>query len=143
MRNTGKPGRYILRRSFAPGCLPPHYYSYRPIFPIWGSSCRRCAIAVVGDKEEFKEVREWITGKIELSDRRLQLLRSGGKTTPLLGKLGVRCHNVGEGHLEQKIAEGCNDLASLCSASGAGTGCGSCRSEVKRILEAATPGAGK
>ncbi|HXB06274.1 MAG TPA: (2Fe-2S)-binding protein [Puia sp.] len=91
---------------------------------------------LVGDKEEFREFREWITGKIELSDRRLQLLRNGNKATPVQGRLVCSCNNVGQGNLEQKIAEGCLDLGSLCAGTGAGTGCGSCRPEIKRILEA-------
>jgi ferredoxin-nitrate reductase len=92
---------------------------------------------LVGDKDEFREFREWITGKIELSDRRLQLLRSGGKATPVKGRLVCSCNNVGAGNLEEKIREGSNELGDLCAVTGAGTGCGSCRPEVKRILEAA------
>jgi ferredoxin-nitrate reductase len=91
---------------------------------------------LIGDKVEFNEFREWISGRTELSERRLQLLRSGGKATPMLGKLVCSCNNVGRGNLEQKIAEGCTDLSGLCTATGAGTGCGSCRPEVKRILQA-------
>jgi len=90
---------------------------------------------LVGDKEEFREFREWITGKIELSDRRLQLLRSGGKAMPVKGRLVCSCNNVGVGNLEDQIQGGTRELGALCAASGAGTGCGSCRPEVKRILE--------
>jgi ferredoxin-nitrate reductase len=98
---------------------------------------------LVGDKEEFKEFRDWITGRIELSDRRLQLLRSGNKATPVIGKLVCSCNNVGAGNLAEKIAAGCEDLGALCAATGAGTGCGSCLPEVKRILEAAAAVNGK
>jgi ferredoxin-nitrate reductase len=100
---------------------------------------------LVGDKEEFREFREWITNRTELSEKRLQLLRSGAKSEPVLGKLVCTCNNVGSGNLQQKIAGGCADLAALCSTTGAGTGCGSCRPEVKRILEEAleTAAAGK
>jgi ferredoxin-nitrate reductase len=100
---------------------------------------------LVGDKEEFREFREWITNRTELSEKRLQLLRSGAKSEPVLGKLVCTCNNVGSGNLQQKIAGGCADLAALCSTTGAGTGCGSCRPEVKGILEEAleTAAAGK
>ena len=91
---------------------------------------------LVGDKEEFREFREWITGKIELSDRRLQLLRSGARAMPVKGRLVCSCNNVGVGNLEDQIKGGSRELGALCAASGAGTGCGSCRPEVKRILEA-------
>jgi ferredoxin-nitrate reductase len=90
---------------------------------------------LIGDKDEFREFREWITGGIELNERRLQLLRSGTRVQPVLGRLVCSCNNVGTDNLRQKIAEGCSDLAALCSVTGAGTGCGSCRPEVKRILE--------
>jgi len=90
---------------------------------------------LVGDKDEFLEFRELISGRIELNERRLQLLRSGKKAEPVLGRLVCSCNNVGSGNLENKIASGCTDLAQLCAATGAGTGCGSCRPEVKKILE--------
>lgn len=92
---------------------------------------------LVGDKEEFRQFREWITGRIELSERRLQLLRSGAGAEPVLGKLVCTCNNVGRGNLQQKIAAGCTDPQALCAATGAGMGCGSCRPEVNRILEEA------
>jgi ferredoxin-nitrate reductase len=90
---------------------------------------------LVGDKDEFLEFRELISGRIELNERRLQLLRSGKKAEPVLGRLVCSCNNVGSVNLENRIANGCTELAQLCAATGAGTGCGSCRPEVKKILE--------
>ena len=90
---------------------------------------------LIGDKAEFQEFRNLIENKIELSDKRLQLLRSGNKADPVMGKLVCSCNNVGQGNIERKISSGCADLKELCSSTGAGTGCGSCRPEVKRILE--------
>jgi ferredoxin-nitrate reductase len=90
---------------------------------------------LIGDKSEFQEFRELIANKIELNEKRLQLLRSGKKAEPVLGKLVCSCNNVGSENLKRKISEGCTDLKQLCSLTGAGTGCGSCRPEVQRILE--------
>ncbi|MGB4398849.1 MAG: (2Fe-2S)-binding protein, partial [Daejeonella sp.] len=45
------------------------------------------------------------------------------------------CNNVGSGNITAKIGSGCHDLQSLCALTGAGTGCGSCRPEVKKILD--------
>lgn len=90
---------------------------------------------LIGDKSEFQEFRELIESKLELSDRRLNLLRSGKKAEPVLGKLVCSCNNVGADNIKSKIGEGCSNLKDLCSATGAGTGCGSCKPEVKRILE--------
>lgn len=89
---------------------------------------------LIGDKSEFLEFRELIAGKIELSEKRLQLLRSGRKADPVLGKLVCSCNNVGSINLENSIREGCTDMRKLCESTGAATGCGSCRPEVQRIL---------
>jgi ferredoxin-nitrate reductase len=92
---------------------------------------------LIGDKSEFLEFKELISNKIELSEKRLALLRSGNKAAPVIGKLVCSCGNVGEGNIMEKIKEGYCELKSLCEASGAGMGCGSCRSEVNAILERA------
>jgi ferredoxin-nitrate reductase len=89
---------------------------------------------LIGDKSEFQEFRELIANKTELSEKRIQLLRSGNKTEPVLGKLVCSCNNVGSENILNKINGGCDNLNDLCSLTGAGTGCGSCRPEVKRLL---------
>jgi len=94
---------------------------------------------LIGDKTEFVEFRDLIQNKIELSEKRLQLLRSGKKAEPVIGKLICSCGGVGEGNIENKIKEGCTELKALCTASGAGMGCGSCRPEVQAILERCLP----
>ncbi len=90
---------------------------------------------MIGDKSEFLEYRELIENKLELSEKRLQLLRSGKNAEPVIGKLVCSCNNVGEGNLINRIKEGCKDHLQLCQLSGAGMGCGSCRPEVKAILD--------
>ncbi|TMI70042.1 MAG: NAD(P)H-nitrite reductase [Bacteroidetes bacterium] len=90
---------------------------------------------LIGDKNEFLEYRDLISHKIELSEKRLQLLRSGKMPEPVIGKLVCSCNNVGQGNLINKITEGCTDHLQLCQLTGAGMGCGSCRPEVKTILE--------
>ncbi|WP_187263898.1 nitrate reductase [Pontibacter beigongshangensis] len=90
---------------------------------------------LIGDKSEFQEFRELISNKIELSEKRLQLLRSGSKAEPVLGKLVCSCNNVGSDNIRNKIAAGCTDFKELCATTGAGTGCGSCRPEVKAIMD--------
>ncbi|MBV7530295.1 nitrate reductase [Chitinophaga sp. sic0106] len=90
---------------------------------------------LIGDKSEFLEFKDLIQQGIELSDKRLQLLRSGNKGNTVIGKLVCSCGNVGEGNIKAEIDKGCDTLPALCQASGAGMGCGSCRSEVKAIME--------
>jgi ferredoxin-nitrate reductase len=91
---------------------------------------------LIGDKTEFLEYRNLIENKMELSEKRLQLLRSGKTVEPVIGKLICSCNSVGEGNLLNKIKEGCKDHLQLCQLTGAGMGCGSCRPEVKAILDA-------
>lgn len=90
---------------------------------------------LIGDKSEFQEFRTLIGNKTELNEKRIQLLRSGNKVEPVLGKLVCSCNNVGSENILNKIATGCHTLKDLCDTTGAGTGCGSCRPEVKRLLE--------
>jgi ferredoxin-nitrate reductase len=92
---------------------------------------------LIGDKSEFLEFKDLIANGIELSDKRLELLRSGKKADPVMGKLVCSCNNVGEGNLKSCISSGCKDFTALCTQTGAGMGCGSCRPEVRAILESA------
>ena len=91
---------------------------------------------LIGDKSEFAEFKSLIENKIELSERRMQLLRSGKKAEPVIGKLVCSCNQVGEGNLQQLMDAGCNTLIDLCQKSGAGLGCGSCKPEIQQMLRA-------
>jgi ferredoxin-nitrate reductase len=91
---------------------------------------------LMGDKSEFNEFKDLIKNKIELSDKRLALLlSSNGAKRAVLGELVCSCNNVGEGNIVEAIESGCRDFSSLCKTTGAGTGCGSCRPEVKALLD--------
>jgi ferredoxin-nitrate reductase len=90
---------------------------------------------LMGDKSEFLEFKNWIQNGIELSEKRLELLRSGKKAEPILGKIVCSCNGVGTGNLAKQIGNGCDSFQKLCDATGAGSGCGSCRAEVRSILE--------
>ncbi|UZO80031.1 molybdopterin-dependent oxidoreductase [Aquimarina sp. ERC-38] len=92
---------------------------------------------LMGDKSEFADFKSLIENKIELSERREELLRSANANEPVLGKLICSCSQVGEGNLEKAIREGCTDFTELCSQTGAGLGCGSCKPEVKEVLHQA------
>jgi ferredoxin-nitrate reductase len=75
-----------------------------------------------------------IESKIELSDKRNSLLRGSSNAKPVLGKLVCSCSQVGAGNIEDAIKSGVNDFTDLCKNTGAGLGCGSCKTEVKEIL---------
>lgn len=107
-----------------------HYYKKCIIY-----NDRLVGAILIGDKSEFLEFRDLIENGIELSEKRLALLRSGKLSEPVLGKLVCSCNSVGQGNLENAIQSGCTDFDQLCRKTGAGTGCGSCRPEVRMILE--------
>jgi len=90
---------------------------------------------MIGDKSEFAEFKTLIENKIELSEKRMQLLRSGKPSEPMLGKLICSCNQVGAGNLQKLIDGGCQTLTDLCQKSGAGLGCGSCKPEIQRMLK--------
>lgn len=90
---------------------------------------------LMGDKAEFQEFKELIKNKTELSEKRLQLLRNNLPAKPVLGRLICSCNGVGEGNILAEIDKQVVNLDALCMATGAGTGCGSCRPEVKAILQ--------
>ena len=89
---------------------------------------------LMGDKNEFAEFKRLIEEEIELSEKRNELLRGNNSSIPLKGKLVCSCSQVGEGNLKDTIMQGCNDFNKLCSETGAGLGCGSCKPEIKELL---------
>jgi len=89
---------------------------------------------LMGDKNEFAEFKSMIETRIEMADKRDTLLRGASNAEPVLGKLVCSCSQVGEGNIEQAINAGCTDFTELCNKTGAGLGCGSCKTEVREIL---------
>ena len=89
---------------------------------------------LMGDKNEFAEFKSMIESKIELSDKRNSLLRGSSNAKPVLGKLVCSCSQVGSGNIEDAIKSGTTNFTELCRSTGAGLGCGSCKTEVKEIL---------
>jgi len=96
---------------------------------------RLLGAVLIGDKTEFAEFKTLIENQIELSEKRMKLLRSGKPSEPMLGKLVCSCNQVGEGNLQKLIEGGCQTLNELCQKSGAGLGCGSCKPEIHRMLK--------
>lgn len=91
---------------------------------------------LVGNKNEFAEFKSLIEGKVELSNKRETLLRGTAKEKPVKGKLICSCSQVGEGNLKEAITNGCDSFNELCKQTGAGLGCGSCKTEVRELLNA-------
>ena len=90
---------------------------------------------LMGDKNEFAEFKRLIEEEIELSEKRNELLRGASNAAPLKGKLICSCSQVGEGNVIESIKGGCSDFKELCAQTGAGLGCGSCKPEIKALLD--------
>ncbi|MEL0456729.1 molybdopterin-dependent oxidoreductase [Flavobacteriaceae bacterium SZ-1-7] len=89
---------------------------------------------LMGDKNEFAEFKTMIESKIEMAEKRDTLLRGASNTEPVVGKLVCSCSQVGAGNIEEAVKKGCSDFTELCNKTGAGLGCGSCKTEVREIL---------
>jgi ferredoxin-nitrate reductase len=89
---------------------------------------------LIGDKSEFAEFKTLIENKVELSEQRIKLLRSGKTSEPVLGKLMCSCNQVGSGNIQKLIDTGCTRLEEVCQRSGAGLGCGSCKPEIQQMI---------
>ncbi|MFC2109144.1 molybdopterin-dependent oxidoreductase [Bacteroidota bacterium] len=89
---------------------------------------------MMGDKSEFAEFKSLIEDRTELSNKREELLRGQSNAVPVIGKLICSCSQVGEGNLTEAINAGCTEFTDLCKTTGAGLGCGSCKPEVRDIL---------
>ncbi|NND32815.1 MAG: FAD-dependent oxidoreductase, partial [Saprospiraceae bacterium] len=90
---------------------------------------------LIGDKSEFAEFRMMIEDRIELSEKRTELLRSQTGKQEVIGRLVCSCNHVGAGNLQEAINAGCADFNELCNETGAGLGCGSCKPEVMDIFK--------
>ncbi|MEO5325094.1 molybdopterin-dependent oxidoreductase [Mesorhizobium sp. CC13] len=85
--------------------------------------------------------RDWLLSLLASSepltplDRRALL--SGRAPVPMasVGRIVCSCFNVGANQLAGAIAGGCTTLADVGKATNAGTNCGSCRSEIKAMLD--------
>ena len=85
-------------------------------------------------KCQFAEFKTMIESKIELADKRDLLLRGRATAKAVSGRLVCSCSQVGSGNIEDAIKSGTTDFTELCNSTGAGLGCGSCKTEVKELL---------
>ena len=89
---------------------------------------------MIGDKSEMLDFKNWISTGIELVEIREKLLRPGVAKEAVKGKMVCSCLNVGEGNIMDSIQSGCLTVEDISKVTGAGTGCGSCKPELKSLL---------
>ncbi|WP_257666293.1 nitrate reductase [Parapedobacter tibetensis] len=90
---------------------------------------------LMGDKSEFAEFKSLIEERTELSKKRQELLRGNVAKVEIIGELVCSCGNVGRGNIVKAMQSGCQEFRQLCQQTGAGIGCGSCKPEVKHMLD--------
>jgi len=74
------------------------------------------------------------TAPADATLRRALLAGAPASGTADEGALICACHGVGEGRLRAAIADGCDSVEALGQRTAAGTGCGSCRPELRGLL---------
>lgn len=74
-----------------------------------------------------------------LPPNRLDVLATGNAATTAAEREVCNCNHVTEAALVEAIRDGCDSLPSLCDATRAGTGCGSCRGQLVTLLANHSP----
>jgi len=103
----------------------------------WLNDGRLMAVRWVGgDISEAQWLRKLMLENRDVGELRPYLLAPGGPIDKqdTKGKIICACNNVGELELKAAIESGSNTLETLKSCTMAGTGCGSCVPEMKRLL---------
>jgi nitrite reductase (NADH) large subunit len=102
---------------------------------------------LLGDNAQGPSLLQAFDRATKLPENRSELLfpTSGPARAPSVLELPdaaqiCNCNGVAKGRIVQAIESGCRTLKSLCDATRAGTGCGTCKSSVAALLEARAPG---
>ncbi len=100
----------------------------------------RLAGAFFMNKEPVTAARNWLAGQLGAEVEPLQMLRGRpGSAAEDRGAIVCACMSVGRNEIWTHAARHPSaSLNALCEATGAGTGCGSCRPEVARIISEAS-----
>ena len=90
----------------------------------------------VGETQAAAAALRYFDRGDQLPENRLELFFDGKvEATPEPVDAEIcNCRNVGRKRLEEAIAGGCDSVDGLGRTTGAGTGCGSCRGELARLL---------
>ncbi|CAM5765016.1 nitrate reductase [Mesorhizobium amorphae] len=86
--------------------------------------------------------RDWLLSllgsreQLTPADRQALLSGRSPAATPAAGRIVCSCFNVGVNQLAVAVSAGCRSLEAIGRELGAGTNCGSCRSEIRTIIGA-------
>ena len=104
---------------------------------------RLAGAILLGDPDGAPTIQQAFDRAIALPENRAELLFPSMRLDTPASAAALpdeaqicNCNGVTKGRLTQAIAGGCRSLRSLCDATRAGTGCGSCKLQVQQVLEA-------
>jgi assimilatory nitrate reductase catalytic subunit len=85
--------------------------------------------------------RTWLAAQLDVTfetarDRLAVLSGRPASAEADKGPIVCACFDVGRNQITGSIAKGCNTIAAVGAATSAGTNCGSCRTEIGRMIEA-------
>jgi nitrite reductase (NADH) large subunit len=89
---------------------------------------------LVGDTTAAGTLVQYFDRGDALPEDPLELLCQSAPAADPATRLVCNCHKVTEGALYDAVAAGADTVEALCAATKAGTGCGSCKSELGQIL---------
>ncbi|TGQ53043.1 nitrate reductase [Mesorhizobium sp. M1C.F.Ca.ET.193.01.1.1] len=87
-------------------------------------------------------MRDWLVSllasrqPLSTTDRHALLSGRSPVPMPAIGRVVCSCFHIGVNQLASAVAAGCDSLEAIGSTLRAGTNCGSCRSEIKAIIDA-------
>ena len=93
---------------------------------------------LVGDTSAAGTLVQYFDRGDQLPEDPLELLCTSSTAADPTTRLVCNCHKVTEGQLCDAVAAGADSVEALCAATKAGTGCGSCKSELTQILSKAS-----
>lgn len=93
---------------------------------------------LVGDTSAAGTLVQYFDRGDQVPEDPLELLCTTSAAPDPATRLVCNCHKVTEGQLCDAVAAGADTVESLCAATKAGTGCGSCKSELSQILSKAS-----
>jgi len=95
---------------------------------------RLAGAVLVGETDSAPTLARWFDRGDPLPTNRLDIFCSPDVSTAAADPEVCNCHHVCESTLVGAISDGCTNLSQLCSATKAGTGCGSCRGNLTNLI---------
>jgi nitrite reductase (NADH) large subunit len=100
---------------------------------------RLVGAVLIGETGASPELARWLDRGDPLPANRIDILCSGGAFSSTPDPEVCNCHHVRESTIVASIRGGTTTVAKVSDATRAGTGCGSCRAQITRLLGAHAP----